>query len=42
MNKQAFLQGFMEKCAENNLTLKQSQELFKQAIKTYPQEDVKK
>jgi len=31
MNKQAFLQGFMEKCSEYDLTLNQSQELLKRA-----------
>ena len=32
MNKQAFLQGFMEKCADYDLTLTQAQELLKRAI----------
>jgi len=37
MNKQAFLQGFMEKCSAYNFTLKQANSLLKKAMEMSPE-----
>ena len=39
MNKQAFVQGFMQKCAEYDLTLNQANLLLKQAFKNLDPND---